>query len=99
MGFNSDKQTKEEYRANRVASKGKLYDQLCDLFFKYDPVGINLVDNIDEYEPEVETILPRLGNKPEPDYNGVIVNLGWIILIVAIYSFFRKRKFFLSLNV
>ena len=32
------------------------------LLYRHDPIGINFEDNTDEYEPEAETILPRLRN-------------------------------------
>jgi hypothetical protein len=38
-----------------------LYVDVADLLFRHDPIGINFETNTDEYEPEVETILPRLG--------------------------------------
>ena len=37
-----------------------LFSALSKLLFEADPVGINFDFNIDEYEPEVGTILPRL---------------------------------------
>jgi hypothetical protein len=40
---------------------GALYDRILRLLFDLDPIGINFGDNGDEYEPEVDTILPRLG--------------------------------------
>jgi hypothetical protein len=39
---------------------GELYDRVSRLLFRSDPIGINFEDNTDEYEPEVDTILPRL---------------------------------------
>ena len=39
---------------------GNLYDDVLALLFRYDPIGINFEDNVDEYSPEVGTILPRL---------------------------------------
>jgi hypothetical protein len=39
---------------------GELYDRVARLLFSWDPIGINFTDNTDEYEPEVDTILPRL---------------------------------------
>jgi len=38
----------------------KLYDEISQILFHNDPIGINFEDNTDEYEPEVGTILPRL---------------------------------------
>lgn len=60
MYFDKGKQSEDEYRAGRISVNGEVFDQLCDIFFRYDPVGIGYFDNIDEYEPEAETILPRL---------------------------------------
>ena len=37
-----------------------LYSDVESIFFKHDPMGINFIDNTDEYDPEVDTILPRL---------------------------------------
>ncbi len=60
---------RETSRANRAKIRdkyGAIYDKLSALFFRFDPIGIafidhpNVVDNPDEYEPEVDTILPRL---------------------------------------
>jgi hypothetical protein len=53
----------EEIRARRKAVKqeyGRLYDRVAAILFEEDPVGINFEDNTDEYEPETDTILPRL---------------------------------------
>lgn len=57
--------TREEILAERQRLKaeyGQLYDTVTALLFRHDPIGINLEDNTDEYEPEVRTILPRLGS-------------------------------------
>ena len=40
---------------------GEAYHQLNTILFEEDPIGINFEENTNEYEPEVETILPRLG--------------------------------------
>jgi hypothetical protein len=45
--------------ALREEYKG-LYDRVLAILFEEDPAGINFEDNTDEYEPEVDTILPRL---------------------------------------
>ena len=42
------------------AQYGTLYDDISALLFRHDPIGINFETNTDEYEPEVDTILPRL---------------------------------------
>lgn len=39
---------------------GELYDEILQILFRNDPIGINFEINTDEYEPEVSTILPRL---------------------------------------
>ena len=56
--------TLEEILENRRrlrAEYGALFDSLAALLFRHDPIGINFDgENTDEYEPEVETILPRM---------------------------------------
>ena len=39
---------------------GELYDEVLQILFRNDPIGINFEVNTDEYEPEVSTILPQL---------------------------------------
>ena len=39
---------------------GELYDRLTALLFRHDPIEINFEVNEDEYQIEVDTILPRL---------------------------------------
>jgi hypothetical protein len=59
------KQQKPQVEPDRSAIKqefGALYADVLALLFKADPVGINFKDNTDEYEPEVDTILPRLSS-------------------------------------
>ena len=49
------------WRRSAVKRKYKtLFDEVSALLFRLDPIGINFEDNIDEYDPEVGTILPRL---------------------------------------
>ena len=58
-------QTAEEISEQRRQSKtecGVLFDTVSELLFRHDPIEINFESNTDEYEPEVETILPRLKN-------------------------------------
>ena len=60
--FDED-ETAEQIRARRNAAKkeyGRLFDTVSGILFQHDPIGINFDHNTDEYEPEVETILPRL---------------------------------------
>ena len=48
-------------RRNLVKKEyGQIFDTVSAILFRHDPIGINFEDNTDEYEPEVETILPRL---------------------------------------
>ncbi len=37
-----------------------LYEEVEALLFRHDPMSINFGSNTDEYDPEVETILPRV---------------------------------------
>ncbi len=46
---------------------GEAYARLSQILFSEDPIGINFEDNTDEYEPEVGTILPRLGSCQSAD--------------------------------
>ena len=39
---------------------GDLFFAVSAALFEDDPIGINFESNTDEYEPETETILPRL---------------------------------------
>ena len=55
--------TRDEIRETRRrlrAEYGELFDSVAALLYRHDPIGINFEDNVDEYEPEAETILPRL---------------------------------------
>ena len=59
----NENETLEHRRARKADIKseyGRLLDVVCEILFRHDPIGINFEDNTDEYEPEVETILPRL---------------------------------------
>ena len=51
-----------EHRRRLRAEYGELVDSMAALLFRHDPIGINFEENKDkdEYESEVETILPRL---------------------------------------
>ena len=53
---------------NRLKTQfGGLFAEVEEILFRHDPIGIafigdnNVAENPDEYAPEVETILPRLG--------------------------------------
>jgi len=55
--------TREEILENRRrlrAEYGELFDSTAALLFRHDPIGVNFEENTDEYETEVDTILPRL---------------------------------------
>jgi predicted RNase H-like HicB family nuclease len=39
---------------------GKLFEKFSQIIFKHDPIGISFINDEDEYDPEVGTILPRL---------------------------------------
>ena len=47
-------------RQRLKAEYGRLFHEVQALLFRHDPIGINFEDNVDEYAPEVGTILPRL---------------------------------------
>ncbi|HEY6970199.1 MAG TPA: hypothetical protein VJA94_13415 [Candidatus Angelobacter sp.] len=52
---------------------GELYDQLTALLFRHDPAHINFEVNKDEYQIEVDSILPRLGTcQSQPEVEEVI---------------------------
>jgi hypothetical protein len=55
--------TVDDVRARRKVLRAEyeeLYDRVSAILFEEDPIGITFDDNLDEYEPEVDTILPRL---------------------------------------
>ncbi|MDR1890162.1 MAG: hypothetical protein LBQ81_12420 [Zoogloeaceae bacterium] len=47
-------------RALVRAQYGDLFERVAAILFEDDPIDINYESNTDEYEPEAETILPRL---------------------------------------
>jgi hypothetical protein len=47
---------REELRAQNPA----LFEQVSEILFRHDPIGVNFGDNTDEYEPEAGTILARI---------------------------------------
>jgi hypothetical protein len=62
------------------------YDRLSKILFTEDPVGINFEENTDEYEPEVGTILPRLGHCRSVDAVRRIVHeefVKWFDVVTA----------------
>ena len=55
--------TVDDNRARRKVLRGddgELYDRVSSILFEEDPIGINFGENTDEYEPEADTIVPRL---------------------------------------
>jgi hypothetical protein len=49
-------------RAELKRTYRDLFERFSEILFRHDPVGINLGDKADEYEPEVGTILPRMAS-------------------------------------
>ncbi|MGI1659458.1 MAG: hypothetical protein ACRKFN_10810 [Desulfitobacterium sp.] len=56
----------------------ELYNEVSEILFRHDPIGINFDDNTDEYEPEVGTILPRLTSANSIDDVRLIVHEEFI---------------------
>ncbi len=52
---------------------GTLFDEVSAALLAADPLGINTGGNIDEYDPEAGTILPRLQDAHSADDVQVIV--------------------------
>ncbi|MBX9901344.1 MAG: hypothetical protein K2Y28_11240 [Burkholderiaceae bacterium] len=52
---------------------GQLFDKVSSILFVADLQGISFETNIDEYEPEVGTILPRLTQAKSVDDVALIV--------------------------
>jgi len=52
---------------------GTLFDEVSAALFAADPLGINTGGNIDEYDPEAGTILPRLQDAHSADDVQVII--------------------------
>jgi len=56
-----------EERRHLKAEYGTLFDAVSALLFRHDPIGIAFDnENTDEYDPETDTILPRLRNCESP---------------------------------
>lgn len=63
MRSDSPKAADSEVTTRRTALKtrfGALYDEVLAIVSRHDPIGI--ADVPDEYEPEVDTILPHIEN-------------------------------------
>jgi hypothetical protein len=52
-------------RADLKRQYSDLFDRLEKLFFDHDPIGISYVQ--DEYDPEVERLLPRIAHVTGPE--------------------------------
>ena len=66
----------QKMQAARDALKKRyrgIYDRISSILFRIDPMGINFEDNTDEYDPETDTILPRLGDCNSTDDVRVVV--------------------------
>jgi hypothetical protein len=60
-------------RENLKLKYGSLFDEVSAALFAADPVGINFGENLDEYDPEAGSILPRLDGARSADRVQVIV--------------------------
>jgi hypothetical protein len=57
----------EERRVLKV-EYGELFDTLSAILYRADPIGVSFDnENLDEYAPEVGTILPRLKTCASPE--------------------------------
>lgn len=56
MGKTEEQQHKRELREKYEV----IYAEIRLLLFRYNPIGIIFKGNLDEYDPEISTILPRL---------------------------------------
>jgi hypothetical protein len=59
-------------------SYGELFDATTALLLQHEPIGINFEVNADEYEPEAETILPRLSSCSSSDDVLVVVHQEFV---------------------
>jgi lysyl-tRNA synthetase class I len=62
----ADEDHNREYRRQLKLKYGAFYSAIEALFFRYDPMDINYETNTDEYDPEVSSVLPRLGSCVSP---------------------------------
>jgi hypothetical protein len=54
-------------RARLTGEYKKLFEEASALLFRHDPIGLDYETNIDEYDPEVGTVLPRLSSCGSPE--------------------------------
>lgn len=69
MGPSLYLEQREKRRQQTVPLYGHIYDDLLDILYRYDPMGIawSNPSRAEEYNPEVRTILPRLGQAKSID--------------------------------
>jgi hypothetical protein len=80
------RQVIHERRQRLRQEYGWLYDVVVKLLFDYDPASLNHTVNTDEYEPEAETILPRLSEADSPGTLSHIIHeefVRWFSPIIA----------------
>jgi hypothetical protein len=63
----ADRISANEARDHALAEHAEVVRELEALLFDFDPIGINLVENTDEYRPEAETITLRLAEAATVD--------------------------------
>ena len=52
----------------------EFFEQISNILFKHDPIGINFEHNADEYDPEAGTIIPRLASCNSVDDVCIVVH-------------------------
>ena len=57
----------KEERARLKGEYKKLFEEASALLFRHNPIGLDFETNIDEYDPEVGTVLPRLSSCNSPE--------------------------------
>ena len=64
----------EMMKATKITqSYRKLHSEIEEILFRCDPIGISSKENKHKYDPEVETIIPRLKEaKSESDVHKII---------------------------
>lgn len=58
-----EKREIEEIRKNRTEKQGKKFNDISEILFRYDPIGLDFDTNIDEYDYEADLILKELPNQ------------------------------------
>jgi hypothetical protein len=49
-----------EERKRLTGAYKALFEEASAILFRHDPIGLDFETNLDEYDPEVSTVLPRL---------------------------------------